>query len=39
MWRTLKEADLAAIRRDAERRFEVMVVSEDGADATALRNC
>ena len=36
MWRTLKEADLAAIRRDAERRFEVMVVSEDGADATAL---
>jgi uncharacterized protein (DUF697 family) len=31
MWRTLKEADLAAIRRDADRRFEVLVVSEDGA--------
>jgi len=36
MWRTLKEADLAAIRRDAERRFEVLVVAEDGADATTL---
>ena len=35
MWRTLKEADLAAIRRDAERRFEVLVVSEDGT-ASAL---
>jgi len=36
VWRTLKEADLAAIRRDAERRFEILVVSEDGAAAKAL---
>ena len=36
LWRTLKEADLAAIRRDAERRFEVLVVAEDGGDAERL---
>jgi uncharacterized protein (DUF697 family) len=36
LWRTLKEADLAAIRRDAERRFEVLVVAEDTAVAARL---
>jgi uncharacterized protein (DUF697 family) len=36
LWRTLKEADLAAIRRDAERRFEVLVVAEDAAEAARL---
>lgn len=36
LWRTLKETDLAAIRRDAERRFEVLVVSADGTEAAAL---
>ena len=36
LWRTLKEADLAGIRRDAERRFEVLVVSADGSEAAAL---
>jgi uncharacterized protein (DUF697 family) len=36
VWRTLKEADLAAIRRDAERRFEILVVSADGSEAAAL---
>jgi uncharacterized protein (DUF697 family) len=34
VWRILKETDLAAIRRDAERRFELLVVAEDAADAT-----
>jgi uncharacterized protein (DUF697 family) len=36
LWRTLKEADLAAIRQDAERRFEVLIVSDDTGDASAL---
>jgi len=36
LWRTLKEADLAAIRRDAERRFEVLVVADAAADAARL---
>jgi len=36
LWRTLKEADLAAIRRDADRRFEVLVVAEEAADAARL---
>jgi uncharacterized protein (DUF697 family) len=36
VWRTLKEADLAAIRRDAERRFEVLVVAEEPAEARRL---
>ena len=36
LWRTLKEVDLAAIRRDAERRFEVLVVAEDTEEAAAL---
>ena len=36
LWRTLKEADLAAIRRDAERRFEVLVVSADESEAATL---
>src|SRR5688572_2594574 len=36
LWRTLKEADLAAIRRDAERRFEVLVVAEDVEEAATL---
>src|SRR5687767_6631141 len=33
MWRVLKEADLAAIRRDAERPFQILLVAEDLADA------
>ena len=36
LWRTLKEADLAAIRRDADRRFEVLVVAEDAGEAARL---
>ena len=36
LWRTLKEADLAAIRRDAERSFEVLVAADAAADATRL---
>jgi uncharacterized protein (DUF697 family) len=36
IWRTLKETDLAAIRVDVERRFEVVVMSEDGSEAAAL---
>ena len=36
LWKTLKEADLAAIRRDAERRFEVLVVAEDAEEAAQL---
>jgi uncharacterized protein (DUF697 family) len=36
LWRTLKEADLAAIRRDADRRFEVLVVAEDAGEAAML---
>jgi uncharacterized protein (DUF697 family) len=36
LWRTLKETDLAAIRRDAERRFEVLLVAEDADDSSAL---
>ena len=36
LWRTLKEVDLAAIRRDAERRFEVLVVADDLEDAAAV---
>ena len=36
LWKTLKEADLAAIRRDADRRFEVLVVADDAAEARVL---
>jgi uncharacterized protein (DUF697 family) len=36
LWRTLKEADLAAIRRDVERRFEVLVVAEDAEEGAGL---
>jgi hypothetical protein len=36
VWKTLKEADLAAIRHDAERRFEVLVVAEDAAEGRGL---
>src|SRR2546426_7955717 len=36
MWRVLKEADLHAIRREAERPFQVLLVAEDGADAERL---
>jgi len=36
LWRTLKEADLAAIHRDADRRFEVLVVAEEAAEAASL---
>lgn len=36
LWRTLKEADLAAIRRDAERRFEVLVLAVDAARGERL---
>jgi uncharacterized protein (DUF697 family) len=36
VWRTLKETDLAAIRRDSERRFEVLVVAENGDEAARL---
>jgi len=33
MWRVLKEADLTAIRREAERPFQILLVAEDLADA------
>ncbi|PYQ22229.1 MAG: hypothetical protein DMF81_12935 [Acidobacteria bacterium] len=33
MWRVLKEADLGAIRREAERPFQVLLVAEDAAEA------
>jgi uncharacterized protein (DUF697 family) len=36
MWRVLKEADLSAIRREAERPFQVVLVAEDPADAERL---
>src|SRR3989442_15853453 len=36
MWRVLKEADLHAIRREAERPFQALLVAEDGADAERL---
>jgi uncharacterized protein (DUF697 family) len=36
MWRVLKEADLNAIRREAERPFQVLLVAEDIADAERL---
>jgi uncharacterized protein (DUF697 family) len=36
VWRILKEMDLEAIRREAERRVRILVVGEDTADADAL---
>src|SRR5438034_7170594 len=36
MWRVLKEADLQAIRRQAERPFQALLVAEDVADAEQL---
>src|SRR5438093_5562287 len=33
MWRVLKEVDLHAIRREAERPFQVLLVADDVADA------
>ena len=36
MWRVLKEADLSAIRREAERPFQVLLVAEDLAEAERL---
>jgi len=36
MWRLLREIDLEAVRRDAERPFQVLLVAEDGADAQRL---
>jgi uncharacterized protein (DUF697 family) len=36
MWRVLKEADLNAIRREAERPFQALLVAEDRADAERL---
>src|SRR5436309_4793700 len=36
MWRVLKEADLHAIRRQAERPFQALLVAEDVADAEQL---
>ena len=36
MWRVLKEADLNAIRREAERPFQALLVAEDVADAERL---
>ena len=33
MWRVLKEADLGAIRREAERPFQVLLVAADAAEA------
>lgn len=36
MWRVLKEADLNAIKREAERPFQVLLVAEDAADAERL---
>jgi uncharacterized protein (DUF697 family) len=36
MWRVLKEADLNAIRREAERPFQVLLVAQDVADAERL---
>jgi uncharacterized protein (DUF697 family) len=36
MWRILKEADLTAIRREAERPFQALVVAETLADAERL---
>jgi uncharacterized protein (DUF697 family) len=36
IWRILKEVDLDAIRRGAERRVRILVIGEDTADADAL---
>jgi len=36
MWRVLKEADLHAIRREAERPFQALIVAEELADAERL---
>jgi uncharacterized protein (DUF697 family) len=36
MWRVLKEADLNAIRREAERPFQALLVAQDVADAERL---
>ena len=36
MWRVLKEADLNAIRREAERPFQALIVAEELADAERL---
>jgi uncharacterized protein (DUF697 family) len=36
MWRVLKETDLNAIRREAERPFQALIVAEDLADAERL---
>jgi uncharacterized protein (DUF697 family) len=36
MWRVLKDADLSAMRREAERPFQVLLVAEDLADAERL---
>jgi uncharacterized protein (DUF697 family) len=36
VWRILKEVDLDAIRREALRRVQVLVIGEDTADADAL---
>lgn len=36
VWRILKEVDLQAIRREAERRVHVLVIGEDAADADEL---
>ena len=36
MWRVLKEADLNAIRREAERPFQALIVADELADAERL---
>jgi uncharacterized protein (DUF697 family) len=36
VWRILKEMDLDAIRREAERRVRILVIGEDTTDADAL---
>ena len=36
IWRVLKDANLEAIRREAERAFQVLIVSEAEGDAEAL---
>ena len=36
IWRVIREMDLESIRRDAEGRFRLVVLSEKGADAEAV---
>ncbi|HEU0093973.1 MAG TPA: hypothetical protein VFS78_17805, partial [Vicinamibacteria bacterium] len=36
IWRVIRELDLESIRRDAEGRFRLVILSENGADAEAV---